>query len=58
MNGSPIYARAWTVLLLLGIALQLTVILGPWPQETVDTPLMQALYAACRGSASGSGSTA
>ena len=37
-------ARAWIALLLLGIALQVVVILGPWPQDTVDTPLMQALY--------------
>ena len=44
MKGSPVFARAWAVVLLLGIAVQVVVILGPWPQETVDTPLMQALY--------------
>jgi two-component system, cell cycle response regulator len=44
MKSSPVYARAWALVLLLGIGVQLTVILGPWPQDTVDTPLMQALY--------------
>ena len=44
MRSSPPIARGWAALLLLGIAVQLVVILGPWPQETVDTPLMQALY--------------
>ena len=37
-------ARVWLVLLLLGIAVQVVVILGPWPQETIDTPVMQAIY--------------
>ena len=44
MKSSPLIARAWLALLLLGIAVQLVVILGPWPQETIDTPVMQAIY--------------
>jgi two-component system cell cycle response regulator len=44
MRSTPVVARAWLALLLLGIAVQVVVILGPWPQETVDTPVMQAIY--------------
>jgi two-component system, cell cycle response regulator len=44
MKVTPLTARAWLALLLLGTAVQVVVILGPWPQETVDTPVMQAIY--------------
>jgi hypothetical protein len=44
MRAWPPFVRAWLALLVLGIAAQTVVILGPWPQETVDTPLMQGVY--------------
>jgi diguanylate cyclase (GGDEF)-like protein len=44
MKSSPAIARAWAALLLLGIATHLVAIVGPFPQETVDSTAMQAIY--------------